>query len=482
MLLASFVVASCGGGSDEPSAASDRATVDDVVQATASSTRRGDATVLSAPDVFAAEVHVPDAALPAGVTGDRITADVLAFDNVDGDGTAGITFRLGPGGTRFREPVVLAWDGPYLADATIMLAAYEDDGQPLTDAPTGSVNSVNAVRIERTSADRAHYSLTVDHFSTWSVFLKQDDFRYDFAALRAFVTFPAELATGEPTPVRVNAIFGGGPRSGACIHAYVEATSGPLEATALTSAAACAPLGDESLAKLGADLSLRCTGAGSATIAGRLTGIAAVNPIARGSVPSSSDLRRALVRTAWELADHTVESSTTFDAPNLSGALVVKPFSGTINCVDAPPTSATSASPATPASSAETVAVASSPTAPSSETSAAPPATAPPASTKTTSSAASSLATAPPSSTSDTTALPDTTAAPDTTMDPPTTMPPDTTAPPTTAPAVWGTAGTWAHNETGTCDWNGSGGCGWYYGAQVGQYILGPMGGPGSTW
>lgn len=495
LLVAAFAGALCGACGRAPTdEAGTRATAEDIVHVVASSERRSEETVLSAPDALDAEVHVPDGALPAGLTGDQITAEVLAFDNAEGDGTAGIAFRLSPGGTRFTMPVTIEWDGPWDPQGRLALQAFDDAGEPIPDEFSDRANSINALQIEPTGEDRAHYRLPVDHFSTWSVSMTGSG-RNMTQHMSATATFPDALASGETVRVPVQVTGQAFMATAICTKAAVLDVVGPIIASIPAGKAPCTREGWGG--DLSTDVELQCTATGATTVRGALYTMVGISlyqsPLLDPNVEFDR-FRVSMLRAAAALDDFSTPSETDLFPFGQYGALFITPFEATVQCGPAAtePTSSTgggsaSTTTATPngstgstgstASTAEghtattnpadeastTAAPGPTATVPTGTASTVAPVTAPP-STAMPIGSSSTVAVLPPSSTT------------------PATVPPPPSSSSTTTSTVWGAPGEWAFNELGSCNWNGSGGCGWYFGSVEGSYTMGPMGAPGSTW
>lgn len=203
-------------------------------------------------------------------------------------------------------------------------------------------------------------------------------------------------------------------------------------------------------------LAFRCTAPGNDKVTGVIYAMA-VDLSHRGAATAEDDaaIHVQLLRSTFALANAVYGGKDTFRG-ELEGTTFAYSFRWDITCT-APSASTTSTTVAPARTTIPSAVGAPGPTGSTGPTPAAPAPTRPPSSS--------------------------TTMAPATTVPPSTTVPSDPVIPTTTfAPdAPWGAAGTWSHNEYGSCDYNGSGGCGWYFGPTRGEYLLGPLGDPDAT-
>jgi hypothetical protein len=484
---------------DAPEPAPLEASVDDVLIATATPGRMGSSTVLTSDTTQQARVTVPDAALPEGLSGDEITATVLSMDS-PADGVAGITFDLGPDGATFTEPVLLEWEGPWSASATLRLEATKGDGTPIPDTGSTEANSIAALRVEPTSPTTARYTLPVDHFSYWSVVVIMPfttGSGSSILSMLADASLPREVTVGRRETAGVWTVLDTPDTSHvSCIHGYLTEVSGPAVA-AFPPAAAC-EFGEGSTRARMVSMSFSCNGPGAASVRASLyVFVTAALP----TNPSERDLRVRMLQSANDLRRHVyVQAVTSAGAAVQSaigdaGVLVLAPVVLNTTCVD-DPAAVTSTTAATTTSSplvsvpavdpAPTTATTVRPTGsttttvrPTGSTIAVASTTTTGVTTSTTSASATTSSTAAPGTTTTSTAGAATSTSSSSTTS--TTMgSTGTTSGPATT--VWGEPGTWAYNEMGSCNWNDTGGCGWYYSDTPGTYVLGPIGSAGARY
>ncbi len=470
-------------------------TADDVVTVNAASRRKGDTTVLESKGVLATRVIVPDAALPAGLDPETITATMSSIESPT-DGLASVTFHLGPDGTTFRAPVTLEWEGPWTPDAQYMLDARAEDGTPLFDDLAEASAAIAGLTVESTSPTTARYRLPVTHFSSWTVTMRSSFYGTPLN-LEAELGDVPTLNVGQKATVPLIAEVDSW-LDGAVMCGYAAMRAAPTGITADLDNGTANCLVAEWWSARRISLELGCTAPASGTMYGTLIVLAGFDWITLSAGVDVSKLRQfeeAFVAAAWTIEDGAQSSTVKIPTDRrVFGTLFTAPFEAAVRCVEAPASTTSSSSPAgssttassttaSTASTTSTTAPRSTTTAPRTSTTASPSPSSP-----TTTPAATTSTTAPPPQVSTTTAPPTTEASTTTTAAPPTTAPTTTEAPTTTAAptttttAAWGEAGTWSHNVTEGCDWNGSGECGWYFTATEGTYRLGPAGYPGARW
>jgi len=119
-------------------------------------------------------VTVPDSALPESVGPDDLTSEAVY---VSSENVFAIDFVLGPDGTEFEEKVELSWVGPWDPNAVIQIQAVSDDGVPVLTSIEDTEEIIeNLVIVPSESGDEARYSLNVDHYSSWTVSVRSDNF------------------------------------------------------------------------------------------------------------------------------------------------------------------------------------------------------------------------------------------------------------------------------------------------------------------
>jgi hypothetical protein len=454
LLAAALVLAAgCSGSQSDDGAvpAGAETTADDVVSAEATRSHDGDTTILESPGTFDARVSVPDAALGGGVESDDITARVVAIEGEDGDGAA-ISFVLGPDGAEFSEPVLLEWDGPWAPDADVVLSAATNDGKPIADEANATSNSAAALEVEPTSATTAHYTLPVDHFSVWTVYMSVVISGVELPFTATGQT-PQPIAVDQPTTVNVTLGTENFVGAQMCANAIVAALDGPVRAHFAARPAECVLVSDPNLG-LQRLLTIECTSAGTGTVAVTLYGLVMMNSETLDE-SRIAKLRALMFSTAFDLGGE--RSNVSFDdrqartLGGMSAARVTLP----VTCVKAASDTTTTSAPGlTTTTGARRTTTTEARNTPGSTGAAV-----------TTTTIATSPGTSAPT--------PTTSARPPATAPAPTTTTP---APPTT---TWGPEGEWAFNDFDHCDWNGTGGCGWYYGDDPGEYWMGPIGCPG---
>jgi hypothetical protein len=509
-----LLTSGCGSdssGATEPSptssaalgdtAALDEAAIEaDIVSATATSERVEATTVLSSPTTFDARVSVPDTALPAGLAADEVTAEIVSLHRPE-EGISVVSFALGPDGTRFDEPVVLEWDGPWAADAQLSLDVVQGDGTVVDDPGTSSVNSLSALSIEPTSDNTAHYRLPIDHFSTWQVTTTFESWGTPIR-FTATADLPSQVVAGETTEVLVSvssteAQF----QPGTC-------ASGLITATRNADASLRAPHGTgvscsfgQATTEVVLTLDLTCSQAGTATVDAVVYGLVVADGLVRPttSISATDYVRRLMLEYSYRLGGSGAVRTAIVDNQELyrTALMVGAPVTFDVTCVA--PLTASSAAGSTTTTVSGTTRPGSTTTAPSGTTTRT---TGTATSTTTPIRATTTLAGGPVSTAPASTTLPTTSSAPSTTTTRPATTSTSTSTSTTSAPSSstttsstgpasstttsftgpWGAEGMWAYNEYGSCNWNGSGGCGWYFGSSVGTYLLGPLGSPGATW
>jgi len=442
MLAAAVVlVAGCSDSKAEETASAPdadvSATADDIVTGTATRTHHGDTTVFASRSTFDARVSVPDAALGADLESDDISAHVLALESTEDDASA-IAFVLGPDGAEFSEPVLLEWDGPWAPDFDFTLSATTGDGEPIADEQSPTSNSIVALRVEPTSETTAHYTLPIDHFSVWSVYMSTTLFGVD-VEFTASAEKPEAVVVNQPTTVDViltgETIIG----AEACGNGVIGSVDGPLRASFASKVAECAyTLGRK--VTVHRPLAIECSSVGTGRVNATLYGLVLFN-FQELDATRVKQMRALMLRKSYDLVQTPggAKVQISDSAKGNFGGMFAASLSLSVTCVATAP--------------ATTTTVASSTSVPRPTTSSLPDTT-----TTTTS--------APPATTTPST--PPVTSAPTTTT---------TTAP--SPPTTWGVEGDWAFNDYDTCDWNGSGGCGWYFGSTHGEYLMGPIGCPG---
>lgn len=512
-VLLGLAASGCGSANSLPTAIVGapkmHATEDDVVvsQATSSRVERsagGPLTVLESPATLHAQVTVPDAALPEGMTADQLSAQVLSLDSPD-DGLGVITFKLGPDGAEFIQPVILEWDGPWSPEALFTLSAFAGDGTPLDDPGTARANSIAALSVTRAeNGTSAHYRLPIDHFSVWMVSMQvdapagMDPFRWTAFEIHAAADVPDTLEMGTTRGVRVTITTNvASPIVCNVGSVDTQTISGPLVVSFEDS---CSPKWTESATTSGLSLLLTCNGAGQAAADTTVRSLLLhpYQPLT-GSGEKMNQLSEDELRVYMLFSDNRLNAVDGGRAnPILTGggigAMFAMPLKIRVNC-----TTATGTSGSEPQGSFTTTSAYAPPAAGSSATSSSSPLTggsAPLPSSSSTSLNVPGTVVFPgwPSTSAPSTSIAPSTTAPSpsspTSMSP-TSMPP-TSTPPTSISSTttttlvlattttWGEYGTWAENEYGTCSYNNSGGCGWYYDSTPGSHRQGPLGGPGS--
>lgn len=460
-------------------------TVDDVVSAVATSSRNGDATVLTSPTTLDAQITVADEALPDEVSGDEITATVLSFDS-EVDGASAITFELGPDGAEFDEPVLLEWEGPWAPNAAYSLAAFHGDGTPVEDTGSTDANSIAALRVEPTSDTTARYTLPVDHFSTWSVFV----YVFDSPGTVFFTQFsgPTDFrgVVGEDAAAAVEVLAGGvetlrdvqRPFFRICASGRVVSTDGPVSASFDRSEPECVQVYDEDFSVQNFGLTLRCSAAGAASVDVAAYSLVVTERNPAGYVESgpkkTAELKGMMLRYSFDLKQQTGGgASARISDGTYRGGMLAAQTTLSVTCEE-PQSTSTSSTTSTTTTTLDTT------TTNSSTTTTTKPAT-------TTSTTSIDTVPATPTTTGGTPSVTRPTTAPPTSAAPVTSAAPTTTAPPTSTPGTtppptsWGPAGAWAYNEFGSCNYNDTGGCGWYFSRNPGTYTLGPIGSPGAT-
>lgn len=459
-VVTALLVAACAGGEHEAETAAARAAspLDEsaIVQEVARVADTGDATTLTAATV-GATVTVPDAALVA-VDAAALSAQVFALDD-PASGVHGITFVLGPDGSRFAAPVLLEWDGPWAPGASFALRATAGDGTPITDDGSSTANSLAALRVTPTSGSTAHYVLPVDHFSSWSVWTFPIVWGFGFSGS---VSVPDELLVGEPATAEISAEVSN-VLERVCRSVAITGT-GALEVTSTPT------FGCDAAANHAIVATVRCREAGTGHVHGTIYAVDAQSIVGAPDERHVTEdaVRRQMLLSAFSLqhvgSDRVATEVFASDVTGLAGATYAWVFTAAVRCTTTVPSITTTTATSSSSTTTRPRVYTGLPDSPR-------PTTTPPPDD------------APSTTGSRTTVAPTTTMpAPPTTVAPP--PPSDTLIPPTTTyppDAPWGAAGAWAFNETGSCDYNGLGSCGWYYTDVRGTYRLGPPGGPGDT-
>ena len=466
--IAALFVAACGSDSTSTPVPTITATIDDVDAVVATQSREADSTVLVSQGNIETNIVIPDSALPTGLNSQDITAKVFSLDS-KADGVSGVSFKLEPDGTKFKEPVLLQWDGPWDAKNSYSLNALSGNGVPIADSGSTSTNSVLALQVEQTSATTAHYTLPIDHFSTWTVTIyRPEDRLFDL-----YYNFSAEtelsLVVNTPTVATIKSVggrkvdsdqfnIGNNYLATECGSTVIKSITGPITAKQESNIAKCNRKPTLYPYQL-FPMTFECTDIGSASVSVSVFQLYLFPPrtYAEADQPSEATMRMLLFTSAFPL-NPDFDDSAIVNQGELQGGIATVPFTFNINCVSELPTSI-----------AETTTL----VAESTSTSR------PPATTNvaTTNVATTSVA---PTSVAATPTVPVQAVA--------STLAPATTTSTSQAPSATtlppGSPGTWAYNAT-WCDWNDDGvpGCGLYYGngGINGPLWLGPEGGPGIT-
>ena len=473
-VVASFIsalfLAACGSDSSSTPIPTITATIDDIDAAVATQSRDADSTVLASQGNIDTNIVIPDSALPTGLNSQDITAKVFTLDS-KADGVSGVSFKLEPDGTKFKEPVLLQWDGPWDEANSYSLNAFSGDGAPIADSGSTISNSVLALQVEPTSKTTARYTLPIDHFSTWAVTIHRADrdtnLYYNFSA-----DTNLNLVVNTPTVVKIKSVggrvfsednFNSGLYYTAteCGSTVIKSISGPITAKQESNIAQCNRKPTIYPYRV-FPMTFECTDLGSASVSVSVFQLIlyAVKSNSEADQLSEDKMRMLLLTAAFPLNPDD-EDTANIDQGNLQGGVATVPMEFTINCVSELTT---------------TIAETTTSVAEATTTTRAPMTT----SVVTTSVATTNVATTSPAPIVATTSLP----VQAVTSSPPPATTTSTSQAPSTPILPPGSPGTWAYNAT-WCDWDDDGvpGCGLYYGngGINGSLWLGPEGGPGIT-
>ena len=340
--IAALFLAACGSDSSSTPIPTITATIDDVDASVATQSRDADNTVLASQGNIDTNIVIPDSALPNGLNSQDITAKVFTLDS-KADGVSGVSFKLEPDGTKFKEPVLLQWDGPWDEANSYSLNAFSGDGTPIADSGSTISNSVLALQVEPTSKTTARYTLPIDHFSTWSVAIHRADrdtnLYYNFSA-----DTNLNLVVNTPTVVKIKSVggrvfsednfnIGLYYTATECGSTVIKSISGPITAKQESNIAQCNRKPTIYPYRI-FPMTFECTDVGSALVSVSVFQLIlyAVKSNTEADQLSEDKMRMLLLTAAFPLNPDD-EDTANIDQGNLQGGVATVPMEFTINCV-----------------------------------------------------------------------------------------------------------------------------------------------------